>query len=180
MLKKNLQKVLKIIIALVITYGVCYMIFLFADYIAINYLIKKHIVNWSLYTGFPDDFFFLFSFFLSFFILSSNMKQLKVQHVVAFIGLYLFLDFALDMYEDYRSGDWALFNNRPYTYSIFKSRAIHRLDVVHYLTKNFATFMVYEFCCFVAIICISVLSMLIKNKLIEKRLISDHSSILKR
>ena len=79
------------------------------------------------------------------------------------------------MYDDYRSGYWALFHNEPYTYSIFKSRAIQRLDIAHYLTKNFATFMVYEFCCFVAITCIAILSMSIKNKLIEKKLIADHA-----
>lgn len=163
MIKKIVQQIFKIIVSLTITFGVCWLLTIFADYIALHYLIKKNIVRWSLYTGFADVFFLIFSFSISFFIMNSKIKKLKLYHIVCFICLYLFLDFALDIFEDYKSAYWATSADESYSFSMFKQQFLHRLDVVHYVKKNFATFIVYEFACFIAIICISILSLKSNN-----------------
>lgn len=77
------------------------------------------------------------------------------------------MDFSLDMFEHYQEYFIHMNPNAngPYSYSIFKSEVAYRLDLVHYLTKNYATFLVYEFACFIAIIVISFLSMDVKNRI---------------
>jgi hypothetical protein len=180
MLKKNVQKVLKIIIALVITYGVCWILSISVSYITYHYLMKKYLKTWSIYEGFIDDFFLLYSCLLSFYVLNLKRKKVTFISIVFYSMVFLTLDFIIDFYEDYDRFYVNTTINGPYSYDIFKYDFVSSINFFQFNSYHYLSFMVHNFCCLLTIATIAILSMLIKNKLIEKRLISDHSSILKR
>lgn len=161
---KIIIQIFKIIVAITITYCVCWLISTLSQYITYNYLMKKYLRTWSIYEGFADNLFFYFSVIISFYVLNLKNRKNTFILIVYFFVLYLAIDFGLDLYENYQSYLRYPIINGPYSYEIFKTQFSYRFDIFH-SKYHFLTFLVHDFCRLLTIAVIAIFSKWIKNRI---------------
>lgn len=161
---KILIHLIKIVIAAGIAITICWLINLFASFIANKFLVRKNFVGWTLYEGFANTFFVFFTCLLSLYVLNSKSKKMTFGQIMYFSVCFLIIDIILDLYERYERFYKSTTINGTYSYEIFKHDF---LDSINISKSSFLTFMVHDFCCLLAIAIILIVSMDLKNK-IEK------------
>lgn len=164
---KILIHLIKIVIAASIAITICWLINLFASFIANKFLIRKNFVGWTFYEGFADTFFLFFTCLLSLYVLNSKSKKMTLGQIMYFSVCYLIFDIILDLFERYERFYKSTTINGTYSYEIFKHDFLDRINLFHFSKPSFLTFMVHDFCCLLAIAIILIVSMALKNK-IEK------------
>jgi hypothetical protein len=164
---KILIHIIKIVLAVSIAIGFCWLINFFASFFANNFLIRKNWVGWTLYEGFANSFFVFFTCLLSLYVLNSKSKKMTFGQIMYFYACFLIIDIILDLYERYERFYKSTTINGTYSYEIFKHDFLYRINIFHLTKQNFLTFMVHDFCCLLAIAIILIVSMAVKNR-IEK------------
>ena len=161
---KILIHLIKLVLAVSIAIGFCWLINLLATFIANNFLIGKNWVGWTLYEGFADSFFVIFIFLLSLYTLNSKSKKLILGQIIYFSVCFLIIDIILDLYERYERFYGSTTTNGKYSYEIFKHDFLDRINIFQFSTQSILTFMVHDFCCLLAIAVTLIVSMDLKNK----------------
>lgn len=161
---KILIQVFKIVLAISISYSVCWLLSTFSSFITYNYLMKKYLKTWSIYEGFADNFFIYFACVVSFYALNLKKNKITFIQIICFVVSFLMIDFGIDLYEHYQSFCQYSTINGPFSYEIAERKFLYRFDIFH-SRYYFLSFLVYDFCRILTIVIISVLSVWVKNKI---------------